>query len=175
MAYRAVNIDLPVGKIQQEAGSSGCAVASSAMVVNYLKGTNMTYNDALARNGDVEMYWSRFADKSGVSFEKIGDSSFEGLKHELFSLLYNERIPVVVRVTGTTKNPTNYVVVNGFDGNLPFIEDSNGNEYPRLVSVTPSMFKIVDPEPAYQNNITLQDVMNVKKGDLKALYVYRRQ
>lgn len=175
MGYRTVNINLPVNSVIQ-GDDVGCAVASSAMVVNYLTGANLTYEQAETANGGTSMNWSGFASNYGLSYQRVptsGDSSFASLKVQLFRLLYDENIPVVVRVYGTKGQ--HYVVVKGIYGTFPEIIDDNGNVSVNVSSATASMFKVVDPWPSWNaTNLTLQDVMDDKgTGDLKALYVYR--
>lgn len=176
MGYRTININLPVNTVIQ-GDDNGCAVASSAMVVNYLTGDNMKYVDAKSDNNGTSMSWDAFAKMHGLNFQRIpssGDSSFQSLKSQLFRLLNDESIPVVVRVSGT--NGDHYVVVKGVFGTFPVIIDDYGTEFIDVGSVTASMFRVVDPWSSWNaTNLTLQDVMDDKgTGNLAALYVYRR-
>lgn len=177
MGYRTFNKNLNVIRVVQNPGE--CSIASSAMVANYLTGSNLDASTAKTKNGgSSSMQWSVFASNCGLSYQRVpntGDLSFSALKTDLFNLLINENIPVVVRITNPNTSPADhYVTVKGFYGTLPTLPNDDGTEVINTGSITPSMFKVVDPEPAWANNQTLQDVMDVKKGgDLKALYVYR--
>lgn len=178
MSYKNFYVNLDVSRVDQNPGE--CPIASSAMVANYLTGSNLDADTAKndKNGGYSSMQWGLFAGNCGLSYQRIlqsGESNFSTLKNDLFMLLYNERIPVVVRVTNPNTSPADhYVVVKGFNGVLPLILDEYGNEVINTSSITASMFQVVDPEPAWADNQTLQQVMNVKNGgDLKALYVYR--
>jgi hypothetical protein len=174
MGYKTVNLDFPVKRIIQK-DNDGCAVASTAMEVNYLNGTSYSYEAMknLNRNSTT-MDWAYIASKCNLNYNRdplSGDSNFDTLKINLFSKLYYSRIPVIVRVQGSSGQ--HYVVVNGFQGTLPFYLNDDGTELPSVLGATTNMFKIVDP--GFSDHYTLADVIAHYNGDLKALYVYTKK
>lgn len=181
MSYKTIYFYINPVKQQYRNGVTaevGCGVSSSAMVANFFNGTNLDYEAAKALNDYQDpMQWTTFGRRVNLSsFEKkYEDYTFESLKKILFNILFNEHIPVVVRVAKGENG--HYVVVNGFEGDLPVMYDEYGNPQVNLNAITPSMFKVVDPWPTWTDqNKNLQKVLDAKGSgfDLYGLYIYRR-
>lgn len=174
MGYKTVSLNYPITRVAQK-DPDGCGIASATMDVNFVKGTNYTYEDIKSANDNVTTVdWSKIARNEGLDHTRIPSggamSDFATLKTDLFNELYYNERPVIVYVKNNSTGGQHFVVVNGFQGTLAFFLDEGGVEYPSPAGATAAMFKIVDP--GYTDHYTLADVMNHYSGDLKTIHFF---
>lgn len=68
MSYKNFYVNLNVSRVDQNPGE--CPIASSAMVANYLTGSNLDADEARVKNGNVSnMQWTIFAGNCGLSYQ----------------------------------------------------------------------------------------------------------
>jgi hypothetical protein len=143
--------------------SEGCFITSVAMIFHSFGDTNVdpsTLQIALEPY-DCPFYWTVAADKYGHTYHGKTYGAIEELKYDMFDLIYNQGIPVMVHVPG------HLVVVKEFYGTLTV--DDQGN--PFLNEITPDMFKVNDPGSSYNDD--LQDVID-QRGEVEYYNYYTK-
>ena len=165
---RTFSANFDVERIVQE-DSDGCAIASVAMIVNYLKGTDLTYDRVKKDNGgSVTVNFEDLLEKTYKLNYTRYNGSFSSLRRTLFEILVDEEIPTIVQVTNQSGG-SHFVVVNHLDTvTLPVYVDDDGNEVPDVGSITSSNFGIVDPGRS-GGPYTLADVISRYDGDLTSI------
>ena len=165
---RTFSANFHVKRIVQEE-EEGCAIASVAMIVNYLKGTDLGYYDVKKDNGnEISVKFEKLLeDKYKLNYTRY-DGSFSSLRRTLFEILVDKEIPTIVHVTNQSGG-SHFVVVNHLDTvTLPVYVDDDGNEVPDVGSITSSNFGIVDPGRS-GGPYTLADVISRYDGDLTSI------
>lgn len=145
-------------------GEEGCFLTSTAMIFKGF-GDNVdpgTLTDKLKsdyKGADCPFAWDTAAKAYSHTWHNKTNGSFDNIRDDLFELIVNSRIPVMVHV------PNHLVVVKGFSGTLTV--DIDG--YPYYTEITASMFKVNDPGSS--KNTTLQDVIT-QKGKVDYITYY---
>ncbi|NNV01205.1 C39 family peptidase [Brevibacillus sp. MCWH] len=131
--------------------SEGCYITSVAMIFNSF-GDNVdpgTLLDNLKNTGkDCPIDWNAAASRYSHTYHGKMSGTFDKLKADIFDLIVNERIPVMIHV------PNHLVAAKGFKGTLSV--DVDGSPY--YSQITPEMILVNDPGSS--SNQTLQDVIN---------------
>lgn len=195
MTTKLYNINFPVPYYNQNTspwaglplcGSTfawcGCAYTAAAMLISYLRNDSSitpssTYS---AGGGQCDMPWSTVTSNWGLSCQRdpsSGSSSFDILKHGMLSLLNSSLLPFIVYIAsdaGSNPAHSHYVVVKGFYGELPLIQDSSAGWQPDTNQITASMFLVNDPGSS--NYVTLQDSINYYLNRYGTnMYVYNKR
>jgi hypothetical protein len=131
--------------------SEGCYITSVSMIF-YSFGDNIDPGKLLDKlkplGKDCPLDWDVAASQYSHTYHGKTSGTFDKLKDDIFDLIVNQRIPVIIHV------PNHTVVAKGFYGTLPV--DADGNPY--YNQITPDMILVNDPGSS--SNKTLQDVIN---------------
>lgn len=142
--------------------SEGCVITSVAMIFDHFGDSIdplILLNKLKPTGDDCAFDWWVAESKYGHNYEGKTSGSFNNLKADIFDLVYNQRIPIMIRV------PNHTVVAVGFQGTLTV--DVDGEPY--VSEITPEMILVNDP--GNSGNTTLQDTIN-QRGNVEYYNYY---